>query len=336
MHLEFHGGASEVGRICIEINGELLLDAGVKLGKQLEYPGTIDYLSIKAVFVSHAHLDHCGALPLFIKNGLRCPILCTRETRDIMYALLEDAYHLQEHNADYSLEDVQKVHTMITVVEEGVKGKVRDYEFTFIPAGHIPGSASILLQRENKKLLYTGDINTINTELMKGARDLPHVDILICEATYGDEDHEERAALEEHFIDTIQKTIARGGSVIIPAFGVGRSQEILIILERMQLSVPVYLDGLARKISEILFHDSRELRDAALLRKSLKKAVMVKNYAHREQIIKKQGIFLTTSGMVEGGPVVSYIQHFYNDMKSTILLTGYQAANTNGRRLLNH
>ena len=336
MHLEFHGGASEVGRSCIEINGELLLDAGVKLGKQLEYPGTIDYPSIKAVFVSHAHLDHCGALPLFIKNGLRCPILCTRETRDIMYALLEDAYHLQEHNADYSLEDVQKVHTMITVVEEGVKGKVRDYEFTFIPAGHIPGSASILLQRENKKLLYTGDINTINTELMKGARDLPHVDILICEATYGDEDHEERAALEEHFIDTIQKTIARGGSVIIPAFGVGRSQEILIILERMQLSVPVYLDGLARKISEILFHDSRELRDAALLRKSLKKAVMVKNYAHREQIIKKQGIFLTTSGMVEGGPVVSYIQHFYNDMKSTILLTGYQAANTNGRRLLNH
>ncbi len=336
MHLEFHGGASEVGRSCIEINGELLLDAGVKLGKRLEYPGGIDYPSIKAVLVTHAHLDHCGALPLFIKRGLRCPILCTRETRDIMFALLDDAYHLQEHNQDYSIEDVQLVHTMLTVVEEGVTGKVRDYSFRFIPAGHIPGSASILVERGGKTLLYTGDINTINTELMTGARELPHVDTLICEATYGDEDHEERASLEEHFIETVQRTIKRGGSVIIPAFGVGRSQEILIILEKLDLSVPVYLDGLARKISEIFFHDSREIRDAALLRRSLKKAIIVTNFAHREKVMKTQGIFLTTSGMVEGGPVISYIQHFYKDMKSTIILTGYQAENTNGRRLLKH
>ena len=336
MHLEFHGGASEVGRSCIEINGELLLDAGVKLGDTLEYPGEISYAAIKAVFVSHAHLDHCGALPLFIHHGLNCPIICTRETKDIMGPMLDDAHHLQQENADYTAEDVQHVKPLIQVVQAGITGKVRDYSFRFIHAGHIPGSASIVIEKDGQKLLYTGDINTINTQLMKKAEDLPHVDILICEATYGKEDHDDRQILEDHFLSTVQATIKRGGSVIIPAFGVGRSQEVLLLLDRLDLDVPVYLDGMARKITELFFDDSRELRDAAALRRALKHAKIVSNFGQRQQIMKKQGVFITTSGMLTGGPVLSYLKELHADLKSTVIITGYQAEHTNGPHVLQH
>ena len=335
MHIEFHGGASEVGRSCIEINGEILLDAGLKLGTQIEYPQNISYKNIKAVFVSHAHLDHCGALPLFVHYGLNCPIICTKETRDLIFPMLDDAYNLQKENSDYDEDDIQKIRPMIEVVEEGVKGRLHDYEFKFLHAGHIPGSSSILIEREGKKLIYTGDINTINTELMGKAEDFPEVDILITEATYGDEDHEERDVLEKNFIEAVTKTIGRGGSVIIPAFGLGRSQEILIILEKLNTKVPIYLDGMARRITNILFNQPRELRDAALLRRAFKKSIIVKDFSQRNEIVKKQGIFITTSGMLTGGPVMSYLEHYRDDRNSTIILTGYQSENTNGRRLMN-
>ncbi|MBW3018054.1 MBL fold metallo-hydrolase [Candidatus Woesearchaeota archaeon] len=349
MKIEFHGAGQEVGRSCVEIDDTYLLDSGIKIGEIVEYPDNIarredqmiqmpakiDLKKIKAVFLSHAHLDHSGALPLFDHFGLNCPIFCTTETRAITEILLKDALKIQsfkqQHTA-YSEYDIERVDSMMKLMQMHRKGTVGSVEFELFDAGHIPGSSCIFLKIGGKTLIYTGDINTIDTQLLHKMENLPKADILICESTYGDRDHPPREETENDFLDKVQEVIDRGGRVLIAAFAVGRAQEIMLLLNKREFNVPIYLDGMAKEVTNRFLEDPHCIRDPEELLAAVDKIQYV-DAKDRKKIVQKQGIFITTSGMVTGGPIMQYLKFVYDDPDSAILLTGYQAEGTNGRML---
>lgn len=347
MKLIFRGGANEVGRSCIELQTQgdrYLFDCGIKFQEDgFLYPkGIFDVPDLDGVFLSHAHLDHSGGLPFFEHKDLRGPIFCTRQTRELTRILLKDSYEvarIRNIHAAFDRADLREVKKDISVVKFNKRYAHRDIHFTYYNAGHIPGSASILLEAEGKKILYSGDFNLKESMLMKAA-DTSYVnqdiDVLITEATYGDRTLPPRKVLGQRLITAIKKVIKRGGRVLIPAFAVGRAQEVLQILSMEKFDVPIYLDGMAKRVTRnVLTQPSEYVHHKDELARMFYDVVrMPKNQAHRNEIATKPGIFVTTSGMVQGGPVLHYLKHMWHDKKSAIFLTGYQCRRTNGRELL--
>lgn len=350
--LIFHGAGCEVGRSCIEVlsgNRRFLLDAGLKIIEERTeppvYPTEIsDINGIESVFITHAHLDHCGALPLLNFHGLDCPIYCTSLTKALAKVMLEDSLKvemIEENEPEYTRKNIRNALRLMVPVEYDKVYSYSDLRFTAIDAGHIPGSASFLIDADGKKILYTGDINTEDSQLLSGAGDYAKsaraaggVDVAIIESTYGDQDHMPRQKVEKEFLERSYMTYATGGSAIIPVFALGRSQEILMLLSESKNPLPIYFDGMGQKLTRIMLEFPHFLRDERALRKAFNAARLVKGWKDRAEIIKERGIFLTTSGMLEGGPVLDYLDHLWFDTKNSILLTGYQAEGTNGRALM--
>lgn len=338
----FHGGAGQVGRSCIEIRtseSRVLLDAGLWItGHGPEFPTNIEHLEeIDAVIISHAHLDHTGALPKLKHDGLKCPIFANIETRKISKILLKDSFKISriEHDhVGYGKQDIDTVISQFNEVPFGKWKEFKDIKFKLIPSGHIPGSASILIECRGEKLLYTGDINSTETHLLHGADILEEIDYLIIESTYGDRGHPDRYEQEQAFLNSVQSTIERGGSVLIPAFAVGRAQEVLMILNSRGFNVPIYLDGMARQIAELMINFPSLVKDAGSLKNAIDNCHFVRDRDEREEVLRKQCIVISTSGMVNGGPSLHYLGKLQSNKKNSILLTGYQADGTNGRMLV--
>lgn len=349
MKIVFHGAAREVGKSCIEIMTEkkrYLLDAGIKFIQHgIEYPKYLDKIyTLDGVFLSHAHLDHSGALPMLEHKQLDCPIYTTHMTWKIVNMLLADSYHLAKlkhiHPA-YVERDINRIEHDLRFVTYDKEYETHDgkIKFHFINSGHIPGGASILMNIEGKTVLYTGDINTEDTNLMipSELESLQNeIDILITENTYGDRIHPDREDSENGLIEAIEECIKGGGSALVPVFGVGRSQEVLIILNKLRGDIPIYLDGMARKLTEhMLRSDDQYIDNIDILEKMFKRAIIVKHGGERADIARKKGVvILTTSGMVQGGPVMTYAESMINDEKNYVILTGYQANGTNGRSIM--
>ncbi|MBI5398762.1 MBL fold metallo-hydrolase [Candidatus Woesearchaeota archaeon] len=342
MKLVMHGAAREVGRSCIELQSKqsrFLLDCGIKLTESgTEYPVGLERAdAIRAVFLSHAHLDHTGALPLFDHRGMKCPIIATPTTKALTRLLLEDAFkigRLQHAQLGYEQLDIDKALACMSNVQLNDSGTIDNVYYKYFDAGHIPGSSSIVLALENKKLLYTGDYNPQETLLMHGgSQDFGDVDIMITETTYGDRDHPPRTATERRLLQRIEDTLALGGKALVPSFAVGRAQEMLLLLARKDWGVPVYIDGMALEATQLLLEHPDSLKEADKLHEALRKAQQVRR-GERHKIFSKQSIVITTSGMLTGGPIIDYIKHTHNDVNSAILLTGYQAEHTNGRLLM--
>jgi putative mRNA 3-end processing factor len=339
MRFDFYGGAREVGRSCIAIDRKYMLDCGLKISEEgSEYPLESDFQDYKAVFISHGHLDHIGALPLFNKKGLRCPIYCNIMTKDTTRMLLRDSFHIEllENQApEYTKDHIFNVLDLMEHRPYDREWEAPGCKARLAYAGHIPGSAIIIIDYNGKRIAYTGDINTLPTRLLDGAKpNFGKVDILICESTYGDRDHPPRQQTEDEFLDKVEEVIQRGGSVLIPAFAVGRSQEILMVLNKRKLGVPIILDGMAKQVTSLYLKRPEYIRSGKELNAALRKVTLVKSKDERKRLIKEQGIFVTTSGMLDGGPVIDYLGGMYFDEKSAILLTGYQTVDTNGRLLL--
>ena len=349
MELIIHGGAQEVGRSCVEMITEkytrILFDAGLKLEeKGSEYPETVTNLSeIDAVLLSHAHLDHCGALPYFDHNGLDCPIYATPATKALAKLILEDAFKvgmLTHHELGYFQDDVRKTVGCIKNIRRHQQGMVNEVQFSLHRINHIPGAAAILAEAEGKRILYTGDIKLDETKLHE-ATDLAcftNIHTLICESTYGNREHPDRKKTEKAFVDEIRATVNRGGSVIIPVFALGRAQEILLVVSdareqgMIPSDVPLYLDGMAAQATELTLHFPESVKQPTRLAQCFRRAKRITNRGERIAAVKKQGIFITTAGMLTGGPVMEYLKCL-NNPRHAILLTGYQAEHTNGRLL---
>ncbi len=344
MKLIFHGGAQEVGKSCIELavkGDQYILDAGVKFTESgYEYPkGIFEYHKIDGLFLSHAHLDHSGALPLFEHKNMLCPIFCTEETKSMIKILLKDSYkvaRIRHIEPAYENFDLKKVNRNTRIVQFDRLYNFRNISFRFFNAGHIPGSASIWINAENKKLVYSGDIKTADTAVMrKASTDYGEVDVLITESTYGGVKLTDRQEIKQKFLDKIGETISRGGSVLIPTFALGRSQEILVMLSERKFNAQVYFDGMCVKMTKtILKGTNAYLNNEKKLREMLRKCKIVKGEKQRNQIAQGKGkIFITTSGMLQGGPVLHYLKHMWADPKNSVLLMGFQCKRTNGRHL---
>jgi len=336
------GGTREVGKsaILLEAGGtRVLLDYGMKLipKEHPQFPPIPE--KVDAVLLSHAHLDHSGSLPRLVRKGFDIPIYGIDITREYIDLLLYDAIKvakLKEHNIGYGSKEVRKVLNNFRPVEFNVPFKIGDLEITAFNAGHIPGSAMFYIRYDGRSLLYTGDFNTLSSRLMPPAQieNIPEVDILITESTYAMREHPPREKQESLLKEIIIDTLKSGGTAVVAGFAIGRLLEVAMALRAKGFRGKIFLDGMARRSTEITELFSNRVRDSDDLKLTTMSITSVRNWQMRKKIAKKPNVILTTSGMLEGGPVHYYMKERREDENSTITLTGYQVDGTEGRRLL--
>lgn len=354
------GGCREVGRNAFLLSTpetRVLIDCGVSVGSEgmpyLYVPEVSPISNLDAVVITHAHLDHSGLVPLLFLYGYDGPIYTTQPTRDLMALLLLDYIEV-------SAREGKKIPYKSAMIRDAIRhtiplkyGEVTDIspdvKLTFYNAGHILGSAIAYFHLGNgsvsHNIAFTGDIKYERTFLFDPAFNaFPRLDTLVIESTYGgmNDQQPSRREAERNLKDEIERTIKRGGKVIIPAFAVGRSQEVMIALEGMQLDVPVYLDGMIWEATSV--HTAYP----EYLNRSLKNSifqgenpflsdifVQVDDADKRKEVIeeKESSIILATSGMLNGGPVLEYLKGLAADEKNTLIFVGYQAEGTLGRRI---
>ncbi len=335
MDLEFLGGAGEIGRSAILIDDTLLLDYGMDSGNPPSFPvGDVDP---KAVVVSHGHLDHVGSLPSLLSGDARPEIHWTPPTADLAMLLARDTLKLHGGSYDCPFTEAELARVSEVSRTHGYREpfEAAGYEVTFFDAGHVPGSAHVLVSDGETRLLYTGDFNTESQNLLPGTTARPDADVVICESTYSETTRPPRARLEREFAESLRTTIWEGGTVVVPAFAIGRTQEVLCICEEHDLEC--YVDGMGKRVTELFLRPrNREfLRDPALLRRAKGNARFVDGRdGQRRRIADQNTIIVTTSGMLHGGPAMTYVPEIRSHPANKIALTGYQVEGTPGRDLL--
>jgi putative mRNA 3-end processing factor len=333
MDVEFLGGAGEIGRSAVLIDDSLLLDYGMASESPPQYPvGDVDP---DAVVVSHGHLDHVGAVPALLSGTERPPIHWTPPTRELALTLAEDTLKLRggTPRCPFTENDVRRVGEVSETHGYRDPFEAAGYKVTFYNAGHIPGSAHVLVDDGETRLLYTGDFHTDAQRLVAPTTDRPEADAVICESTYSDVTHEDRASVEESFVETLRTTVWQGGTVVVPAFAIGRTQEIMLVCAAND--VDCYVDGMGQRVTEQLRHHPEFLRDADAFRGAVSNARFVDGRdGQRRRIADQNTVIVTTSGMLSGGPAMTYVPAIRDRPVNTIAMTGYQVEGTPGRDLL--
>ncbi len=365
MKLTFLGGADEVGASCtlVEIGGKtILIDAGIRISPRTNrgirndqlpdlYPiseaGGPDF-----ILVTHAHTDHTGALPLVLEQYPDVPVMGTRPTIALTRILQVDAQHIMQsrHEQEGELpifDDVasQRLLDAFQTVEFNQPIYLGDgVQVTYYPSGHIAGAAMLLFESEEGVLVMSGDLSLSDQRAVVQPT-LPNVkaDALVLESTYGGKMHANRVAEEKRLIATLQRVIERGGKVLIPAFALGRSQEIvqIILAYRDQFDAPVYVDGMVRSVCDAYatFADLLPVRTVKMAGEQhlffREKVRPVRSAKMREEIARSSEplVIVASSGMMTGGASVVYARHFAPDPRNAILLTGYQDEESPGRAM---
>jgi len=334
MDLQFLGGASEVGSLGLVVRDQgrtMLFDYGLTPSDPPTYPRPAP-TNIDLAFLSHAHLDHSGMTPLLSRLP-KARLIATPVTIAVADLLTKDALkiaRLEGYLAPYTPTDIHSLHARFTAVDRHATFHHHGIEVEFTPAGHIPG-ATMVLYRGAKDILFTGDLQTIPTHLVGGAEPL-ECDVLVMESTYSGREHPDRRETERKFRDKIDETIQRGGKAIVPAFAVGRAQEVLMALA--SAGFETYLDGMARSVNEIYEAAPEYLADARRFRRALEGVHIVEHPGDRRRALREAEVIVTTGGMLDGGPVLYYVGELYRDANCSILLTGFQVEGSNGRQLL--
>jgi putative mRNA 3-end processing factor len=282
--------------------------------------------------LSHAHLDHSGMTPVLSRLP-KARIAATPVTLAVANLLTRDALkiaRLEGYLPPYATADIHALDARSAAVERHGTFRHHGIEIEFSPAGHIPG-ASLTLYRGEKDVLFTGDLQTIGTHLV-GPAEPAECDVLVMESTYAGREHPDRKETERRFRDKVAETVARGGKAIVPAFAVGRAQEVLMTLA--SAGFETYLDGMARAVNQIYLGAPEYLADARRFRRALEGVNMIEHPGDRKKALREAEVIVTTGGMLDGGPVLHYIGELYQDPRSSILLTGFQVDGSNGRQLL--
>ncbi|CAN5353017.1 MBL fold metallo-hydrolase [soil metagenome] len=369
VYIQSLGGAGTVTgskHLLITPGFNVLVDCGLFQGikylreKNWEVPFWDDKL-IRACILTHAHLDHCGYLPLLVKNGYRGKIYMTGPTRDLTELILRDSAKLQEEDADkanrhgytkhnpakplYNTADVEAALPYFETVNIGKMHRLNEnIEFQFYPAGHIPGACSVGIRCYGKTVVFSGDIGRHHSELLAAPTHSLQADFVIMESTYGDRIHE-TFDISQHLAFIINETIAQGGNILIPCFAVGRAQEAIHLLYKLKLSksipesVPVFLDSpMAASAGKVLLKYPEWINIPEKEISQMFSSVTInQDYEGTAKIIHRKGskIILAASGMLTGGRVLEYLKHYITDSRNTVLIIGFQAEGTRGRALLN-
>lgn len=333
MEIQFLGGAREVGRSAILVNDSLLLDYGMKTGTLPSFP--VGSCEPDAVVVSHGHLDHVGNVPSLLSGTARPSIHWTPPTYELALVLARDTLTLHggSYNCPFTEEEVKRLTEVSVTHGYGESFEAAGCEITFYNAGHIPGSAHVLVDDGETRLLYTGDFHTTNQRLIAGTTDRPEADIVICESTYSDVEHTGRTTLERRFVESVRRTIWEGGTCVVPVFAIGRTQELLMICAAHDIDC--FVDGMGKQVTQLLGQHPEFLRDPDAFGRATSHARFVTGRdGQRSRIASKNTVILTTAGMLSGGPVVRYIPEIRANPVNKIALTGYQVDGTPGRELL--
>ncbi|HTW76619.1 MAG TPA: beta-CASP ribonuclease aCPSF1 [Thermoplasmata archaeon] len=358
------GGYREVGRsahLLTTQNSKVLIDCGIDPGSDrtpfFNAPELLPLDSLDAVVVTHAHLDHCGLVPVLLKYGYKGPIYCTAPTRDLMTLMLLDAIKVVNQEARRGLYDSAQVRELVWRTIPLRWGETTDIapdiRLTMHNAGHILGSSicHFHLGDGDHNLAYSGDIKFERTWLFNPATNrFPRLETLVLESTYGGyrDIQPSRQQATDEFGHLVSKVLGRNGHLIVPVFAVGRSQEVMLVLEEAMREgriprVPVYLDGMISEATAI--HTAYpEFLNSQLRTQIFQQGDnpflsdvfhRVDSAAMRMGIIdsKEPCIVLATSGMMSGGPVMEYFRGWAPDEKNALLFVGYQADGTFGRRL---
>ena len=368
------GAAREVTGSChlLHVNGHTVaLDCGMFQGKRSESASKnrtlpIPVADLDAVVLSHSHIDHSGRLPFLVANGYTRTIWSTSATRDLCAVMLADSAHIQEKDAEFLARRgkefveplygmrhaVRTMELMVGVpynkpfdVVPGVRG-------TYVDAGHILGSASVILDCTEggvkKRLVFSGDIGRSGLAIIRDPVPPPDADALIMESTYGNRDHESVEGARSHLARIIRETSARGGRILIPAFAVGRTQEMLynihsLFREGAIPSIPVYVDSPLAIDTTTVFQMHPETFDQSEdMVKRVKELFdfplvhFTRDAQESKAINAAKGpmIVIAASGMMEAGRILHHLAHGASDPRNTILIVGFQAAHTLGRRIV--
>lgn len=335
------GATREVGRsaFLLQSSGKnIVLDYGVLLRKDPVFPLHIAPKDVDGVILSHAHLDHSGAVPLFSVSS-ETKTYCTKPTLEIADLLLRDFVKISQVTKNqyipFEYDEITKLKKNASTFDLNQKFNIDDIEVTMLNAGHIPGSSSILIESEGKRIVYTGDINSTDMNLIEPADiDYGEIDLLITESTYGNVNHIERSKIEEDFVEFANHIVENGGNLLVPAFSIGRSQEILCVLEKYNFSYPIIMDGMALKMNRILIDNPDYLKDAKLFIKSVGNATLADNMEKRKKALQEPSVIIAPAGMLVGGSAQYYYKRLALDPKNGISIVSYQIPGTPGRRLL--
>jgi putative mRNA 3-end processing factor len=334
MEFQFLGGASEIGSLGLLIRDSgrtLLFDYGMTPTDPPTYPRPAP-MNVDVAFLSHAHLDHSGMTPI-LSRLRRAEVVATPVTVAITDLLTKDTLkiaRLEGYLPPYDPEDIRALHQRFTSQERRTTYRWKGIEVELSPAGHIPG-ATMYLYHGERDVLFTGDLQTLSTHLVAGA-EARECDTLVIESTYAGREHPDRAETERQFREKIREVVERGGTAIVPAFAVGRAQEVLLTLASSGFDI--WLDGMARKVNEIYRASPDYLADSRRFRRALDGVHTVQSSGERKEALRDAEVIITTGGMLDGGPVLYYISELYQDPRNAIYLTGYQVDGSNGRQLM--
>jgi metallo-beta-lactamase family protein len=369
MHLSFFGAAGTVtGSKYLLSNGRqrILIDGGLFQGEKQnrllnwEDP-PFDPASLDAIVLTHAHLDHSGYLPVLVKRGFKGPVYCTPATRELSDIILRDSGYLQEEEARYrnkhritkhdpalplyTQEDAERTLKQLEPVpfETNVE-LAKGLSFTLTHAGHILGSACVRVRSDGRTVVFSGDVGRPNDPVMRAPEPLEAMDYLVVESTYGNRLHEDDEDPKRQLADAINRTVERGGTVVIPSFAVGRSTTILhfiseLISEGRMPDIPVFLNSpMAIDATEIYCEHFAEHRLSERECRDIYANVdFVRSKEASKALNTNDGpaIIVSASGMVEGGRVVHHLKAMLPDPRNTVLFVGFQAPGTRGEKILN-
>ncbi len=381
MRIVFHGAARTVtgSRHLVEVNGyRILLECGLYQGRRKDtYERNRHFgfnpRKIDAVLLSHAHIDHSGALPLLVKEGYEGPIYATSATAHLANIMLLDSGHIQESDVKYlnkkrrrkGLAPVEPLYTIEDAAQVAGHFVAVPYDYTFevvpgvrakfVDAGHILGSAAIVLDLEEKgrkvRLWFSGDVGRRHIPILRDPVLPDRADYLLMESTYGDKPHRDVQKAFNELRDVVKRTVERGGKVIIPAFAVGRTQELVYALHRMIEhgdipKIPIIVDSpLAVNASEI-YHAHPECYNKEALRMlhsgddvlGFGRVTYIRSVEESKALNDRKDpmVILSASGMAETGRILHHLKNNIENPRNTVVIVSWQAPNTLGRRLADH
>ena len=374
MNVTFLGAAREVTGTCHLIrvgDSSVALDLGMFQGRRAESTQKnrtvpFDVSALSALVLSHAHIDHSGRLPMLARAGYKGPIYTTPATRDLCAIMLADSAKIQEKDADYlarkhrpfepplygQKDVVDVMERMVCLPYDKPFDVAPGVRATFVDAGHILGSASVILEcteaSTQRRLVFSGDVGRWGLPIIRDPKPPQGADVVIMESTYGDREHESVGEMPSELARIIRETAARGGRVFIPAFAVGRTQELVYDLHRLALSraipaIPIVIDSpLAIDATSVfamhpeIFDKGEELVTAVQDLFHFNLVEYTRDVSESKALNDRNGpmIVIAASGMVENGRILHHLAHGAPDSRNTILIVGFQAEHTLGRRIV--